>query len=247
MGIGFHDLPAAVVTQRFNQWLAADDFRLVVTPNPEMLLCSQRDLRLRQALSSADLVIPDGFGLVLVARILGTRIRYRFPGIAAAERLLEIAAARHAPVYLLGGLPGVAQAAAAALQQHFHGLLIVGADDGGFVSDPERPPATAISRIRSAAPAVLLVALGHGKQERLLAAQRSALPSVRVAIGVGGAFDVWANRLRRAPRWLQQIGLEWLYRLWQQPNRWPRIFRAVIVFPYRAILEAHTPHGHRQN
>ncbi|MDO8560415.1 MAG: WecB/TagA/CpsF family glycosyltransferase [bacterium] len=243
-GVPLHQLDVVGLRNYFRNCLNGDTLRLVVTPNPEMLLASRSDLQLRTALRTADLALPDGFGLVAVGRLLHQQIRIRVAGVDAARLLLEEAAILGCSVYLLGGGDGVAATAAENLQTQIPGLQIAGVDGGGNIDDPEHPEPGILARIRSAHPGVLLVALGHGKQERLLYAHRADLPGVRVAIGVGGAFDYWSGRIPRAPRWLSDHGLEWLYRLWRQPSRFPRIIAAVCRFPYFALIDAHDQRSH---
>lgn len=243
-GIPLHQLDMAELRGYFRSCLNGDRFRLVATPNPEMLLASRNDLRLRTALQAADLALPDGYGLVAIGRLLRQHIRIRIAGVDAAYVLLGEAASLGSAVYLLGAGEGVAAAAAQNLRTQIPGLRIVGVDDGGAIDDPEHPKREILDRIRSAHPDVLLVALGHGRQERLLYAQRMHLPGIRVAIGVGGAFDYWSGRLPRAPRWLSNYGFEWLYRLGRQPSRFPRIIAAVCLFPFYALIDAHGQRTH---
>lgn len=212
---------------------------LVTTPNPEMLVLASKDAAFRDALALADLAVPDGIGLVYVARLKGLRLPERVTGTDLMDDVAAIAARRKLGVYLLGGRDDVAVDAAKELLRRHHGLKVVGAEGGGRVVRDEQgvphvDPAVE-ARIRETAPDILFVAFGHGVQERWITAHAKELPSVRLAMGVGGAFDFLADRVPRAPALLREAGLEWLYRLWVQPWRFKRIWTAVAVFPWLAL------------
>ena len=141
----------------------------------------------------------------------------------------------------VGGAPDVAEHAAARWRT-LPGLKVVVAgagvevDEGGSARPAEREDEM-VDTIRSAAPAIVLVGLGAPKQERWIALHADAFSSVRVMIGVGGAFDMWAGSRRRAPRAFRKLGLEWLWRLALEPRRLPRIIRATVVFPVLAVFD----------
>ena len=218
---------------KLQSFLASKKTHLVVTPNPEMIVAAEKDSIFKQILREADLKVPDGFGLVLAAWcLLGEKLN-RWPGVEVMESLVALAAEQGQSVWLLGAAPGVAHQAAERLKERWPSLKI------GVSSEPD------LEQIKKARPAVLLVALGHGQQEKWLANNLPELSSVRVGMGVGGSFDFIAGRVRRAPLWLRQVGLEWLWRLSQEPRRLPRIFRAVITFPILVVfhqLQLFLPH-----
>jgi len=212
---------------RVTEFVVNGGAHIVVTPNPEICLAAQGDAAFLEILNRADLAVPDGFGLLLVARILGAPLRERVTGVDLMNRIAEAAATRNWRIYLLGGEPGVAERAAQMLQNRFPALIIAGADagEGGVVE-----------RIRQAAPEILFVAFGAVKQEKWIAAHIAELPSVKVAMGVGGAFDFLAGKARRAPSFLRVLGLEWLWRLIIEPRRARRIWNAVVRFPIAVVL-----------
>lgn len=235
LGIPIDDQPVREIGGLFERWLQDGRQHYVVTPNPEMLVASRNDERLSAALSGASLALADGVGVQLAGWWCGVPIRHRISGVDAAWELLTCAARRAAPVFFLGGQPGVAQRAAQRILRQIPGLTVAGANDGGVIQNPERPDGSILDAILRTNAAVLIVAFGHGTQERFIAAHLTRLPGVRIAIGVGGAFDYWSGGIRRAPLLLRRAGLEWLYRLVRQPRRLPRILRAVVVFPYVLI------------
>lgn len=191
----------------------------IVTANALLVMEAQQNPALREACRDAALVVADSAGVAWATRALhGGGVR-RYAGIDLALNLCEASADLGMPVYLLGGEPGVAKKASRFLFRSFPRLMIAGMRDG-FFRDSDEPAIFAdIARSRAR---LVLVALGMPKQEIWLHQQAAAMPPA-VYIGIGGSFDVWAGRVDRAPRVMQEAGLEWLYRLGQEPQRWRRI------------------------
>ena len=218
LGVGFDpvDLDGAVAA--VVALAGAPGPHLVVTANVELVMRARGAPDLQDILHRAALVVPDGVGVIWGARQLGRSMPGRVPGIDLADRLCGEAAKRGWRVFLLGGPPGVAEAAAARLRGLHPGIGIVGTAHGFFGPEVEQ---SVLAAIRAAAPALLLTGLGSPRQERWLDRHLASL-AVPVAIGVGGSLDVWAGRAPRAPRVVQTLGLEWSYRLIRQPSRWSR-------------------------
>lgn len=191
----------------------------VVTLNPEIVMAARADPALRALIAGADLVVPDGVGVVWVLRRAGWRAARRITGVDLLVALAGRAAAGGWRLFLLGAAPGVAEEAARRLAARFAGLAIAGTYAGasGAALD-ERQSAL----IRASRADLVFVAFGAPAQERWIARNRGRLGAA-VAIGVGGAFDLLAGQVPRAPRWMRQDGLEWAYRLWRQPWRWRRM------------------------
>ena len=163
--------------------------------------------------AQADLVIPDGVGVVYAAKILGRPLKGRVPGIDFASALMGRMAGTGRRLYLLGAAPGVAEQAAVNLRAKYPGLVVCGAHDGFFQDDAS--PAAAIKAARAD---VVFVCLGFPKQEKWIAAHgREA--GARLYVGLGGSLDVFAGRVERAPESFQRLGLEWLHRLIKEPSR----------------------------
>jgi len=192
--------------------------RQIITANPLILMAAGSHPGLSAALRAADLVVADSVGIVWAAR-RGGRSVSRVPGIDLMERLCATAAGDGARVGLLGAAPGVAEKAAAALRSQHPGLNVVFVQDGFFSPTEE---SGVLARAQAAATDYLFVALDTPRQDDWIHRQLSVL-GARVVMGVGGSFDVLAGRLRRAPRWMRKFGLEWLYRLNQEPRRWRRM------------------------
>jgi N-acetylglucosaminyldiphosphoundecaprenol N-acetyl-beta-D-mannosaminyltransferase len=210
----------------------------LVTPNPEMLVLATKDPGFRAALSGATLSLADGFGIRLVAWLTRQPVPPRVTGTDFLDELCGVAAETGASVYFMGaGRAGSAEDAARTLAVRHPGLRVAGAERGGWKEGEGSAPVADMDAIRAAAPDVLVVPWGHGAQERFMAERLAELPSVRLAAGVGGALDFWSGQVRRAPRWVRAVGMEWAWRLLLQPRRWKRIFTALVVFPLLAIRE----------
>ncbi len=192
---------------------------LIVTSDSTGIVRARDDPEFQEALRSAALVTADGRGVVWMARVLGLPMRERVSGVDMMERLCQRAAERDWGIYLLGAEPGVAEAAARALCARYPRLRVVGTHHGYFTPAEEPGLVRVIAETR---PDLLFVALGAPKQETWIRRHQDEL-GVPVAIGVGGSFDVLAGRRKRAPVWMQRAGLEWLYRVLQEPKRLPRL------------------------
>lgn len=199
----------------------------VVTLNAEMSMQAERHPTLTEIIRQAELVIPDGAGVVLYFRLLCGQQVQRCPGIELAEKLLREAKAR---VFFYGGAPGVAQTAAAIWQKQVPNLNIVGTQHGYLSPDAAEEFKATLKNLQ---PQIILVGLGVPRQELWIAQHRYLCPQA-VWIGVGGSFDVWAGVKSRAPAWLANNHLEWLYRLYQEPWRWRRML-ALPKFAGKAV------------
>jgi N-acetylglucosaminyldiphosphoundecaprenol N-acetyl-beta-D-mannosaminyltransferase len=190
----------------------------VVTLNAEMTMAAERIEALQQAISRADLVIPDGAGVVKYLQMHRHRVQ-RCPGIELAEGMIQAADQLGVPVFFVGGAPGVAQKALDYWQHTFPTLQAAGCVDG-FFSEAELPQI--LQRLADTQPGLILVGLGVPRQEFWIQRHRETCPRA-TWIGVGGSFDIWSGSKERAPRWFCENNLEWLYRLYQEPWRWRRM------------------------
>lgn len=213
-------------------WKEAQAFQ-VVTANAEMIHQSLEDPELAASMDNAELVTADGAGVVLASRVLGSPLPERVAGFDLAVACLKKAAEEGVPVYLLGARSEVLEEAGNNLLQRLPALQIAGSHHGYFNRDEEEG---LLSEIQSKKPGLLLVAMGSPAQEKFIYRHKAKLPSC-VAVGVGGSFDVLAGRAKRAPRWVQRAGLEWLYRLCRQPSRLGRA-KALPLFLLKVLRQA---------
>ncbi len=202
LGMPLDPITVADALEQAERFLEEDHPHMIVTPDASAVVRAQRDPELREIIEQADLVAPDGAGVVLAARLLNLPVNVRCAGCDMVEQLCQAAANKHRSVYLLGGEPAVAQQAAANLQQRIPGLQVAGCHDGYF-TDEEEPQI--VEDIRNKRPGVLLVALGIPRQEKWIKKHLEEL-GVPICIGVGGSLDVISGRKRRAPVWMQRAG-----------------------------------------
>ncbi len=187
----------------------------VCTVNVAILMAMRRDPRLQAFVDRAALVVADGTPIVWLSRRLGPPLPERVAGIDLIDRLAARARAERLPLYLLGARAPIVAAAARALRARHPGLPLAGVADGYFAA--AEAPARA-DAVRASGARILLVGMGVPRQEFFIEEQWERL-GVNVAIGVGGSFEVLAGARRRAPRWCQRAGLEWAWRLAQEPRR----------------------------
>jgi N-acetylglucosaminyldiphosphoundecaprenol N-acetyl-beta-D-mannosaminyltransferase len=200
--------------------------------NPDCMNISVTNPDYRKALGSANYILPDGIGLVIAGKILGTPLRENINGTDMLPWLCAMAVEEQQSIYLLGGKPGIAEKAAAALSNTF-GVHIAGTGHGYFNRETES--SEVVKRINESKASILLVAFGAPLQEQWIARHRRELhPSI--LMGVGGLFDFYSGNIRRAPRWIREIGFEWVYRLMQEPSRmWKRYIVGNPLFLFRVL------------
>ncbi|MGC8778550.1 MAG: WecB/TagA/CpsF family glycosyltransferase [Candidatus Caldatribacteriaceae bacterium] len=203
----------------------------LVTLNPEMLARQARDARFRAVLLRAEVLVPDGMGIVWGAKFLGKALPGRLPGIELAEALLAEGQKSGWRFYLVGGKEGVAEQAAQRLRKRYPGLQVVGTHHGYFEED-----APVVEAINRANPQVLFLGMGSPRQELWIDQYREVL-SPLVFMGVGGSFDVWSGEKKRSPRFLQRLGLEWLWRVLTEPGRLRRVVPAFWRFGILLLRE----------
>jgi N-acetylglucosaminyldiphosphoundecaprenol N-acetyl-beta-D-mannosaminyltransferase len=242
LGVPIHDVTMDEVIEQIAAFVREGGPHHVVTVNPEFIMTAQHNATFRATLQRADLAVPDGFGLNLMARWMGQPLRGRVPGVELCEQLAALSAKTGYRLFLLGAAPGVAEAAAAMLQRRFPNVQIVDC----YAGSPHPAEEDAIrARLQAAQPDILLVAYGAPSQD-LWIARNQPLLQIPVALGVGGSFDYISGRVARAPRWIRRLGLEWLFRLIRQPWRWKRIWTAVVRFPIAVWRDARR-HKNEQN
>ncbi|MDD3925041.1 MAG: WecB/TagA/CpsF family glycosyltransferase [bacterium] len=207
---------------------------VVITPNAPAIMQARDDEQLKDIINRADLVTPDGAGVLLASRLLQHPLQDRVAGIDLLNAICAMAAGKGYSVYMLGSKPGVALDAADKLRARYPGLTVAGVRDGYYDKDEED---VVIDDIVKASPDILFVAFGIPRQEKWIDRYKNVL-GVPVCMGVGGSFDVISGRLKRAPVWMQRCGLEWVYRVAREPKRIGRIL-SIPHFLLLALLAKH--------
>ncbi len=215
LGVYVDKVTVSQAADRILSYIDADGPHCVFTPNSEMIMSAYRDPALREVLNSADLCTPDGIGVVYASKLLQSPMPERAAGYDIACALLPKLSKRHLSLYLFGAKPGVAQAAANAINAQYPGIHICGAADGYFDEAKEQ---AIIADIAKKQPDVVFVCLGVPKQEFWIHKNKARL-NARVLMGLGGCLDVFAGTVKRAPEIYQKLGIEWLYRLAKEPKR----------------------------
>lgn len=207
-----------------------DKVSQVVTINPEMFDCAKTDSDFAEILNTAEMVIPDGVGVKIGLKILGSNVD-RIAGIDFARKMLDKSAENNLPVAIIGAKSEVIEKAGENLKKEIENLNIVYIQDGYFQDDDR-----VLNELKESGARLILVALGSPKQEKFIKKARNILP-FGLMVGVGGSFDVWSGTVERAPEIYQKLGIEWLYRTVKQPERFKRIFPTLPLFVLRVIKE----------
>lgn len=237
LGVGVSNTTSQEILEFLLKGLRNGDKKLsVFTPNPEIIVRAYHDNGFRKILNSASLALPDGIGVIWAGKILGKKFEERITGIDTLENLCKIARDYGLTVGLLGGGPKVAEKTAECLVREYPNLRVVFVGEEWsqkVIIDSKSKIESRKSKLESID--ILFVAFGAPKQEIWISKNLSRL-SVKVAVGVGGAFDYISGRVPRAPKWLQHFGLEWLFRLVIQPWRIRRQV-ALLEFVYLVLKE----------
>ena len=189
----------------------------VFTPNSEIVQKCIDEPDLYNVINSAEVIIPDGIGVVKAAKILKLPIKERLPGIELGEHIISIAD-ENLPVFFMGGKPGIADEAAAKLKEKYPALTVCGTHDGYFKKEGEENDAV-IDEINRSGAKILFVCLGAPAQEKWIYENRDKLSGVQLLMGLGGSLDVFSGNVERAPAFFCKTGLEWFYRLMKEPWR----------------------------
>src|SRR5579871_1024313 len=231
LGIPIDNLDTEATLDRLDQFIQERRFHQVATANVDFLINAMHDRELRQILCNADLVTPDGMPVVWASNLLGSPLPERVTGADLVPKMAALAARKGYRIYMLGARPEVAQRARARLIQDNPTLQIVGCSSPNVSPLLAMDNDTLLNDICEAEPDILLVAFGNPKQEKWIHLHRDRLRNIPVCMGVGGTFDFLAGQTSRAPAWMQRFGMEWLYRLGQEPKRlWRRYCNDLIYF-----------------
>jgi N-acetylglucosaminyldiphosphoundecaprenol N-acetyl-beta-D-mannosaminyltransferase len=237
-GVLIDRVDGAGAVEQLRKFLMSGKSHQVVTVNLDFLSIAQRNARFRRTLNTADLAVADGMPLVWASRLRGEALPERVAGVDLVNESCRLAAESGESVFLLGAAPGVAEAAARKLEEAFPGLRIAGTYSPPIGPISRKENLHILSLINKARPGFLFVALGAPRQDLWIRDNREQL-EVQVCMGVGCVFDVLAGTVVRAPRWMQRTGLEWAYRLCQEPGRlWRRYLLNDSLMFGRLIFES---------
>lgn len=232
LGVRIDNLNPQESLQKIDSFLCDGRQHYIVLPYADFLVQAQKDIQFRKILNEADLSLSDGIGPIIASYVCGReRLKGRVIDIDLIWALLAEFGDRHS-VFLFGAKEGVAQLTAEKITAKYPTVKIAGTING-YVSDEE-----AITAINGSGAEILLVALGVTKQEKWIYNNLKKMSLVKVAIGVGGALDFISSRTRRAPRLVQKMGMEWLWRLFMQPRQWRKTWRSVIIFSWLILKSA---------
>lgn len=219
LGVAYDNITMAEALARGRELLAGSETAYCVTPNAEMAYEAMHDSEFCSILNGAALVLPDGAGVILGAKIVRTPLKEKVAGIDFAQNMLAVFEETGSRLYLLGSKPGIAELAAEKMLQKHPKLCICGIRDGYFQDEAE-----VVQAINEAKADAVYVCLGSPKQERFMYAHRGEL-NARLLVGLGGTLDGIAGTVKRAPKWMIRLQLEWLYRLIKEPKRFKRMLR----------------------
>lgn len=225
--IGIDNLSRADILKRIDDWLSHSSFHRIATVNPEFLLLSEKNKAFLGALLSSDLRVADGFGIHLPFFLAGETLIERIPGADLLPEILDKANEKRLTVGLMLDPGGLSK---------YEEIQAVLATSYPNLKVEKFAPECLLGKIQ-APYHVVFCNYGAPLQEIVLAGLKSSPGSIRLAMGVGGAFDFLTGKVLRAPKSFRTIGLEWLWRLWQQPKRWKRIWNAVVVFPMKVLCQ----------
>lgn len=221
LGVPISKVTMNEAREKIKGFVKEEGFHQVITPNPEIVMLAKQDPDFHQIIEHADLVVPDGIGVVIASKLKkGEKLTERVAGYDLVQNTMKDAVKEGYKYYFLGSKPGVSELAAEKMRETYPGIQIVGTRDGYFKPEDEEQ---IIKEINASGANILLVALGAPRQEKWMNEHGKEMPQVKVAIGVGGSLDVMSGTVKRAPMTFQKLGLEWFYRLITQPTRFIRM------------------------
>ena len=236
MGLPLNSSTADETVEAMERLILSGGTHQVCPVNLDVWLNSLADAHLHRIMAGSSLVVPDGMPLVWASGLLGCKLAERVTGVDLVPRLADLSARKGYGIFLLGGRPGVGERAKELLERNYPGARIVGTYSPAEENLIRMDHTEILNRIHAARPDILLVAFGNPKQEKWIWMHRKRL-GVPLAMGVGGSFDILVGDMRRAPKWIQQCGLEWAMRFVQEPQRLgPRYLRDFIGLARRLPL-----------
>ena len=239
LSVEFKNYNKAELLKAVETRIKKDERTLIFTPNPQILLNASRNEKFLRILQSADINIPDGIGILIAAKLLGKPLKERLSGIDIGEALITFAAREGLSVFFLGGRKGRAEKSARKFREKYPTLDICGCHNGYFSKTGEENEIV-VKNISALKPDILFVCFGSPGQEEWIVNNIGQLHSVKLAIGLGGSFDVWSGSTHRAPDFMKDAGLEWLWRVILEPRR-IKVFYDIPRFLFKIKKSAPKP------
>ncbi len=218
LGIHFDTSGNDAIKKKIEENVYSEGLTKIFTPNAEIITKAVSSRELKELINSAEIVLPDGVGIVLASKLLHGELQERFAGIDMGEYVLSLANERGLRVFLLGGKEGVAELAAKNLSKKYPKVSFCGTHHGYFDKEGYEND-TVILKIKASVPHIIFVCFGFPHQEKWIKENLKDIPSLRIAAGLGGSLDVWSGRVRRAPGIFKRFSLEWLWRMISQPKK----------------------------
>jgi N-acetylglucosaminyldiphosphoundecaprenol N-acetyl-beta-D-mannosaminyltransferase len=234
LGVKINDISLDETVSKIKDLLSGSQKGYIVTPNPEICLTAYPDKKLRQIIQDSFLAIPDGFGLKIGARILGNKLKNITTGVDLCYKILNLAEQNNYSILFFEGIPPIAKLAQKVFQEKFPSLKINYLDPDKVDWQGNSANLELITEINKIKPDIILVNFGAPKQEYFINKNLDKIET-KLMLGIGGSLDFIAGKVSRAPKLMRRLGLEWLWRLIKEPKRWPRILRAVLIFPLTCI------------
>ena len=223
-GVNVNNVSMEEATSLIDGFAASKKFHCVFTPNAEIVQLCIEDEKIRSIVNSADLVVPDGAGVVLASKILNKHLKQKVAGVDLGENAIRLAVEKGYNVFFLGGKPGIAELAAQKLAEKYKGFTPVGISDGYFKKQGSESDQI-IDRINSLNTDILFVCLGVPVQEKWIIENKDKLNNVGLVMGLGGSLDAYSGNVKRAPEIFIKLNLEWFYRLIKEPKRIGRMMK----------------------
>ncbi len=244
LGVSIDRVDMKEAVSRVAQALSNQKKFFIVTPNSEIVVNANKDKALFEIIKSADMVVPDGIGLVLASKIMKNPLKERVTGIDLMDNLLKFSSENNYRVYFIGGKEGIAYDAAQNIKKKYPNIVVAGTHHGYFKGahngDMNHPDEEeVINHINNAKADLVFVALGAPKQEKFISFNMDNL-NAKVFMGVGGSLDVYAGTVKRAPQIYQKLGLEWAYRAIKEPWRIKRL-GAIPIFALKVLIKKDKP------
>lgn len=236
LNASIHDLSMQETLQIVESTISKGEQLHHVVVNAGKIVAMQKDLQLRQSVNKSDLINADGQAVVWASKVLGKPLKERVAGIDLMVNLVQLAHQKNYKIFFFGAKEKVVKKVVETYTNKYSPNIIAGYRNGYFKKDEEQSIATQIAKSGAN---ILFVAISSPTKENFLFENKSLLQKINFVMGVGGSFDVVAGKVKRAPLWMQRVGLEWFYRFAQEPKRmWKRYLLGNSKFIFLVIKEA---------